>query len=71
MIRVDLAPEPPDFDRRVRQPGLHALAEMVGEVAPVRTGPKREKIAERRVAANFGLGTNSARRWISSGFADP
>jgi hypothetical protein len=33
--------------------------------------PSGEKIAERRVAANFGLGTNSARRWISSGFADP
>ncbi|MCY1059720.1 hypothetical protein [Nannocystis sp. SCPEA4] len=48
MIRVNLAPEPPDFDRCVRQPGLNALAEMVGEVAPVRTGPKREKIADRR-----------------------
>lgn len=33
--------------------------------------PSGEKIAERRVAANFGFSTNSARRWISSGFADP
>ena len=33
--------------------------------------PSGDKLAERRVAANFGLSLNSARRWISSGFADP
>lgn len=29
-----------------------------------------EKLAERRVAADFRLGTASARRWISSGYGD-
>ncbi|MCY1013457.1 hypothetical protein OV079_49615 [Nannocystis pusilla] len=45
---MSLAPEPPDFDRCVRQPGLAALAEMVGETSPNRPGPKRSKLAERR-----------------------
>ena len=48
MIPVAPATEPPTFDAKVRQPGLNALAELVGESSPVRTGPKRKKIAERR-----------------------
>jgi hypothetical protein len=48
MIRVHLAPEPSTFDAEVRQPGLNALAELVGEPSRVRTGPKRPKIADRR-----------------------
>ena len=49
MIRVAPAPEPPDFETQVRQPGLDALAELVGEL-PLRRrrGPKRTKIADRR-----------------------
>jgi hypothetical protein len=49
MIRVLLAPEPATFDATVRQPGLSAVAELVGEPPTVkRPGPKRKKIAERR-----------------------
>lgn len=49
MIRVIPVPEPVDFDARVRQPGLDAIAELVGE-QPSRTrrGPKRKKVADRR-----------------------
>jgi hypothetical protein len=49
MIRVTPAPEPPDFDGRVRQPGLDAIAELVGE-KPGRTrrGRKRTQVANRR-----------------------
>jgi hypothetical protein len=49
MIHVDRAPEPPDFDRKVRQPGLSAIAEMVGE-PPIRKRPgrRRAEIAESR-----------------------
>jgi hypothetical protein len=32
LIRVTLAPEPPDFDVKVRQPGLLAIAEMTGQM---------------------------------------
>ena len=32
MIRVTPAPEPPDFDVKVRQPGLLAIAEMTGQM---------------------------------------
>jgi len=32
LIRVTPAPEPPDFDVKVRQPGLLAIAEMTGQV---------------------------------------
>ncbi|MBK1643066.1 hypothetical protein CKO25_00025 [Thiocapsa imhoffii] len=40
MIRVTPAPEPPDFDAKVRQPGLRAIAEMTGQVPayPRRSG---------------------------------
>lgn len=49
MIHVDPAPEPPDFDQKVRQPGLSAIGEMVGEPPLVRRrGPRRSKIANRR-----------------------
>lgn len=48
MIRVEPAPEPESFDIEVRQPGLNALAALVGEPVPTRTGPKREKIADHR-----------------------
>ncbi|WP_428264219.1 HNH endonuclease [Haliangium sp.] len=46
MIRVTPAPEPDDFDAKVRQPGLRALDELVG-ASPVRVkgGKKRAKIA--------------------------
>jgi hypothetical protein len=49
MIRVHPAPEPADFDEKVRQPGLSAMAELVGE-EPLRKrpGPRRKKLAERR-----------------------
>jgi len=48
MIPVNPAAEPPDFDERVRQRGLNAIAEMVGETPRVRRGRKREKIADTR-----------------------
>jgi len=49
MIRVEPAPEPADFDRKVRQPGLSAIAELVGEKPLVsRPGPRRKKRANRR-----------------------
>jgi 5-methylcytosine-specific restriction endonuclease McrA len=49
MIPVSPADAPSDFDARVRQKGLNAIAELVGE-RPVRrrSGPIRRKIAERR-----------------------
>jgi hypothetical protein len=49
MIPVKPAPEPADFDRKVRKPGLSAIAELVGE-QPIlkRPGPRRRKIAEYR-----------------------
>jgi len=50
MIRVKPAPEPAAFDKKVRQPGLRAVAEMVGEspVPPRKKGRKFEKIADSR-----------------------
>jgi hypothetical protein len=49
MIPVQLAPEPPDFDERVRRPGLGAIAELVGEGPTVRRrGPKRKVVVQRR-----------------------
>jgi hypothetical protein len=49
MIPVKPAPEPPDFDRKVRQSGLAAIAELVGEPPPrSRPGPRRKAIASRR-----------------------
>lgn len=49
MIRVEAAPEPPEFDKIVRQPGRAAIAELVGEkTQQSRPGRRRRKIAERR-----------------------
>lgn len=49
MIRLELAPEPPDFDEKVLKPGLRAIAEMVGEPdLPKRRGRKRKVIAVTR-----------------------
>ncbi len=49
MIRVTPVPEPANFDARVRQPGLRAIAELVGEPpAAGRRGPRRARVAERR-----------------------
>ena len=51
MIRVKLAQEPADFDSKVRQPGLRAIAEMVGEPnLPKRRGKQREVIAHSKDA---------------------
>lgn len=51
MIRVELAQEPAQFDTKVRQPGLRAIAEMVGEPnLPKRRGRKREVVANSRDA---------------------
>ena len=50
MIRVTPAPEPPEFDRLVRKPGLSAIAELVGEPQSTpRPGRRIKKVAERRV----------------------
>ncbi len=47
MIPVALAPEPPDFDDRVRQPGLSAIDEFVGRPPRrKRTGPKRKQLVD-------------------------
>jgi len=46
MIPVALVAEPDDFDRKVRQPGLSAIDELVGRPARLkRRGPKRSPIA--------------------------
>jgi len=48
VIPVKPAPEPADFDKRVRRPGLDAIAEMVGKPPRrPRRGPKRAIVAER------------------------
>lgn len=49
MIRVELADEPLDFDAKVRQPGLRAIAELAGESGlPKRKGRPRKAIANSR-----------------------
>lgn len=50
MIRVKPAPEPATFSENVRQPGLRAIAEMVGEVPepPRKAGRKFQRIADSR-----------------------
>lgn len=50
MIRVQPAPEPPDFDARVRQPGLRAIAELVGERPPRQAGRRCRPVAASRDA---------------------
>jgi len=49
MIPVKPAPEPKHFDRKVRQRGLSAIAELVGEPLPIkRAGRRRKQIAKDR-----------------------
>ena len=48
MIPVSPAPEPSDFDRAVRQPGLRAIAELVGETPQRRAGRRLAQIAATR-----------------------
>lgn len=48
MIHVQQAPEHPDFDKKVRKPGLCAIAEMVGEHLPGCKKTGREKVAATR-----------------------
>lgn len=48
MIRVEPVPEPPDFDARVRRPGLRAIAELVGEEPGSRRRGPRRKVPVRR-----------------------
>ena len=48
MIPVTPAPTPPDFDARVRQPGLLAIAELVGETPPRAAGRRHARIAASR-----------------------
>lgn len=48
MIPVSLANEPPEFDAKVRQPGLSAIDEMVGRPPRLkRPGRKRNKVANK------------------------
>ena len=48
MIPVTPAPEPADFDRTVRQPGLRAIAELVGEAPQRRAGRRLPQVADSR-----------------------
>jgi hypothetical protein len=48
VIRVAPAAEPLAFDRRVRIPGLRAIAEMIGELPPRPSGHRFEVVATRR-----------------------
>jgi hypothetical protein len=47
VIHVEPQPEPDDFDATVRQPGLSALAELVGQPPTIkRPGPRRKQLAD-------------------------
>lgn len=48
MIPVTPADEPDGFDADVRQPGLRAIAELVGEKPPRRGGRRFKKVADSR-----------------------
>lgn len=48
MIPVALAPEPASFDAQVRQPGLRAVAELVGERPDRKAGRRYKKVASTR-----------------------
>jgi hypothetical protein len=48
LIPVKAAPEPPNFDHRVRQPGLRAVAELVGEAPQRRAGRPFHQVADSR-----------------------
>ena len=45
MIPVRPGPEPPAFDVDVRQPGLRAIAELVGEAPPRTAGQRHAQVA--------------------------
>lgn len=48
MIRVAPAPQPSDFEAKVRGPGLSALAELIGQPPTIkRRGPKRKQLVIR------------------------
>ncbi len=50
MIYVEPQPEPPDFDERVRQPGLSELEVMIGGRGWIsRSGPRRQQLVIRGV----------------------
>ena len=53
MIRVEPQPEPPDFDHRVRQPGLRALAEN-RDPLPAHWRPAIERWSESGNVTAFG-----------------
>jgi len=46
LIPVVQAPEPGDFDEKVRKPGLRAIDEMIGAASDRGKGKKHKKIAE-------------------------
>ena len=48
MIPVKPAPEPSDFDRTVRQPGLRAIAELTGEAPQRRAGKPFDQVTDSR-----------------------
>ena len=48
MIPVKPAEEPPGFDAEVRQPGLRAIAERVGEMPPRTASRRYKQVAESR-----------------------
>ncbi|AZE95606.1 hypothetical protein C4J96_3505 [Pseudomonas orientalis] len=48
MIRLTLAQEPAGFDKKVRQPGLRALEEMIGNPVVRAPGKKRKVVATRK-----------------------
>ena len=48
MIPVTPAEEPLNFDAQVRQPGLRAIAELVGETPPRTAGQRFAQVAEAR-----------------------
>lgn len=48
MIPVTPSPPPPDFDANVRQPGLLAIAELVGEALPRTSGKPYAQVAASR-----------------------
>ena len=50
LIPIEPAPEPPEFDRTVRQPGSRAIAELVGEAPQRHAGRPFHQVADSRDA---------------------
>lgn len=50
MIPIEPAPEPPEFDRTVRQPRSRAIAELVGEAPRRQAGKPFDQVADARDA---------------------